>query len=93
MWQQDILEYSKITLAIHFALCYNKITPTTEDNMFIFSAVEIELLYLGAKVDFTKLQIEKAKASKKATKELEKKLHLNMALIKQLQTRINATTN
>ena len=61
--------------------------------MFIFSAVEIELLYLRAKVDFTKLQIEKAKASKKATKELEKKLHLNMALIKQLQTRINATIN
>lgn len=61
--------------------------------MFIFSAVEIELSYLIAKADFTKLQIQKAKAKKQSTKELEEKLKLNENLAKQLRNRINATIN
>jgi hypothetical protein len=59
--------------------------------MFSFSAVEIELSYLIAKADFTKLQIEKAKAKKQSTKELKEKLSFTQSLIKQLETRINAT--
>jgi S-adenosylmethionine synthetase len=61
--------------------------------MFTFSAVEIELSYLIAKADFTKLQIETAKAKKKSTKELKEKLELTQQLINQLQNRINATIN
>ena len=61
--------------------------------MFIFSAVQVELSYLIARADFTKLQIQKAKAKKQSTKELEEKLKLNENLAKQLQKRINATIN
>lgn len=61
--------------------------------MFTFSAIEIELSYLVAKADFTKLQIEKARAKKKSTKELKEKLQLTERLINQLQNRISATIN
>ncbi len=59
--------------------------------MFTFSAVQVELSYLIAKADFTKLQIERAKAKRQSTKELKEKLQLTQSLIKQLETRINAT--
>ncbi len=59
--------------------------------MFSFSAVEIELSYLIAKADHTRLQIEKARAKKQSTKQLKEKLLFTQSLIKQLETRINAT--
>jgi len=59
--------------------------------MFSFSAVQVELSYLVAKADHTKLQIEKARTKKKPTKELKEKLELTHNLIKQLERRINAT--
>ena len=59
--------------------------------MIIFSAVQVELSYLVAKADFTKLQIEKARAKKQSTKELKEKLQLTQDLIRQLEYRINAT--
>ena len=58
--------------------------------MFNFSALEVELSYLIAKIDYTKLKIQKAKKNKQSTKELEKKLKFDQQLIQQLQTRINA---
>lgn len=59
--------------------------------MFTFSAVQVELSYLVAKADFTKLQIEKARSKKRSTKELKEKLQLTQNLIKQLERRANAT--
>ncbi len=59
--------------------------------MFTFSAVQVELSYLVAKADHAKLQIEKARAKKRSTKELKEKLALTQNLIKQLERRINAT--
>lgn len=59
--------------------------------MIYFSAVQVELSYLIAKADYTKLQIEKARNKKQSTKELKEKLNLTQNLIRQLEIRLHAT--
>lgn len=59
--------------------------------MFLFSPVQVELSYLIAKADHVQLKIQKAKANKKSTKELQEQLQLTQNLIKQLKIRLHAT--